>query len=166
MGIQIINTDNRLVITKSKFSFIKDWLIFFLYALVLFLGIAVLLYFGSIVEAWHHFFLYDLLFLLFYYFINYKNLKFNLFSIQKLSEGYFKLNNDIIINIADKPMLIKYEYAGELLIEASGNLFLKVRNLEFRLCNGISDDEFKFIVENLKEFLSIQNLKIDYQRNL
>ena len=165
-GVVLIEADGFLIFTKDTKSYKNDFIMFFLFAVVLYLGISLILYFSSILESWQQFILPRFIFLFLYYLINIKNLQFNLFKIQKVREKEFKLNDEICFTIDEGISLLKYEYAGELFLNKSGNLFLKVREKEFRLCNGISDADFDFIIEKLKPFFSMPSLKIECKRIL
>lgn len=166
MGIELKYTEFGLIFTKSKSSFLKDWVMFFLYSFVSFIGIAFILYYSSIFYFLHQYILLGIIFIFIFYLFNKKNLGINLFRIQKLSEQEYKLNDNIVFKIVDGLSFVKYEYAGELFLNVSGNLFMKVQNKEFRLCNGITDAEFEFIIENLKMLFCISSIEIEYKRVL
>lgn len=74
--------------------------------------------------------------------------------------GNFLLNREVLIQKNDVIEFVLYEYSGELLMRSIGNLFIRIDNLEIRLCNGISEEELRKIVDSLTRFLDRKEIKV------
>jgi hypothetical protein len=80
--------------------------------------------------------------------------------IEKIDEGKFRVNKELLINENDSIELLLYEYSGELLMRSVGNLFLRVNYLEIRIVNGITESNLDEILNLLKRFLGRDQINL------
>lgn len=158
--MKIICKENIIVVRKSNRSLLKDWFLFFMYSMILFSGFFIILFYTRILQGFFEFLGFSVLFFLFYYLINRKNLKSEIIMIEKIDEGKFRVNKELLINKNDSIELLLYEYSGELLMRSVGNLFLRVNYLEIRIVNGITESNLNEILNLLKRFLGRDQINL------
>lgn len=158
--LKIICKENIIVVRKSNRSLLKDWFLFFMYSMILFSGFFIILFYTRILQGFFEFLGFSVLFFLFYYLINRKNLKSEIIMIEKIDEGKFRVNKELLINKNDSIELLLYEYSGELLMRSVGNLFLRVNYLEIRIVNGITESNLNEILNLLKRFLGRDQINL------
>jgi hypothetical protein len=156
------NSDFFLV-TKSRFTYLRDWVFFILYTILLSMGFIFIFFFSGGLENWWHKAVFILIFFLCYYLINYRDLKRVIFESRNIGNMNFIINGSTNINIGEGVSFVRYEYAGELLLKSSGNFFIKVGNKEFKICNGITDEEFLDISDSLSMFFNIEKIDVEYK---
>lgn len=151
--IFILNNEHEFSITKAKKTFVKDWIMFILVALILYLCIFFIYYYVRSFFHVGYFIGFSITFFAGYYYLNRKQVRASGIKIVRTGNSKFCVNGNGRFDGNAKKSLVLYRFAGEPLIRAIGNLALKVDNQEYMVYYSVYESEMEEIERQLEVFL-------------
>ena len=98
-----------------------------------------------------YFILFTVLFFVAFYLFNKLSLKVQIIKINRVNNRY-RLPDGAVHRMDVRKSVVLYEYAGETLVNAIGNLYLKFNNSEYPLYYSANESEINEIKSSLEAF--------------